>query len=67
MSTSQLDDKSTRNNQTNCSRTETLQLLIHEILCQVLKKDFYGSVTLRFTVQDGIIQGLQYNLEKSIR
>ena len=67
MSKEQVDEMSTTTNATNCHRVETLHVLMHEILIQVLRKEFYGNVSLRFTIQDGVIQGLQYTLEKSVR
>lgn len=57
----------TINNSTNCERVDKLRLLIQEVLSDVLKRDFYGNVNVRFAVQDGIIQSIQYCMEKTVK
>ncbi|MDO4582951.1 MAG: hypothetical protein Q4D62_02500 [Planctomycetia bacterium] len=59
--------KTTVHNSTNCERVEKLMRLIHEVLGDALKRDFYGNVNIRFTVQDGIIQSIQYCMEKTVK
>lgn len=61
------DSKTTIHNSTNCERVEKLKKVIHDVLEDALKRDFYGNVAIRFTVQDGIIQSIQYCTEKTVK
>ncbi|MDO4570327.1 MAG: hypothetical protein Q4D38_08090 [Planctomycetia bacterium] len=59
--------ESTEKNSTNQRKVASMQITLEEIYAQVFRKEYYGSVSLRFTIQDGIIQGISCNLERSIR
>ena len=57
----------TETNETNCEKAAKLDALLVEIYATILRRNFFGSATIRFVVQDGIIQNIQWSMEKSVR
>ena len=45
-----------KHNQANSHKVIKLKSIVDALLKQMLVRGFYGEVTLRFTVQDGMIQ-----------
>ncbi|MDO4574040.1 MAG: hypothetical protein Q4D98_02375 [Planctomycetia bacterium] len=59
--------ESTQKNETNQNNIRKIQLAIQESLRQILNRGYYGNANLRIAVQDGVIQNIQYSLERSVR
>jgi len=58
---------SSRPSESNCQKVARLQSIIHALLEEMLVAGFHGVGTVRFSVQDGTIQGIEEVIERSHR
>ncbi len=55
----------TPNAATNAKKTDRLSQVWSELLAEALRRDFYGTVLLEVTIQDGVIQAFRRKVERT--
>jgi len=58
---------STEKNVTNQERRALIAQLLTELFENVQNRQFYGTARINFSIQDGIIQTIQSQIEKSFK
>lgn len=53
-------------NATNQEHIRKLDSLLCELYATIFRREFFGTISIRLAVQEGIIQHIQYSIEKSV-